>query len=190
MEKRKLSWVIAIVAAMLAAPLSGFAGPFSIMIGDNDGFGFGAGLVPDNANLLNINLPEDRRSPAEAASVNGAQQTDFYSANFNPLPSFFDVFFTIDDVTSATFTVDMGGFQASQFGQLGVAYNGVAQANLFNFQDGVFETRVRSFGLDAATIASIQRKRLFQGNNQSQQQPRRYCLRLLQARRRADNGCA
>jgi len=52
-------------------------------------------------------------------------------------------------------SVDMGGFQASQFGQLGVTYNGVGQPNLFNFQDGAFGTAVRNFVLNAATIASI-----------------------------------
>jgi hypothetical protein len=128
--------------------------PFSIMIGDNDGYGF-ASPVPDNGVLPEINLPEDRRSAAEAAATDGAQQTDFYSSVFNPLPESFDVIFSLSAiVNSANLTIDMGGFQADQFGQLSVAFNGVAQPNFFNFQDGAFATMVRSWSLDATALAN------------------------------------
>jgi hypothetical protein len=125
------------------------------MIGDNDGFGFGAAAVPDGSPLLNINLPEDRRSGAEAAATNGAQQTDFYSSVFTPLPFSFDVIFPlVGTLLTGTFEVDMGGFQADQFGPLVVAFNGVVQPGLFDFQDGVFDTVVRTFALDAAALAN------------------------------------
>lgn len=147
---------IAVLITILSVFGAGSASAFSIMIGDNDGFGFSDALVPDGAGLLNINLPEDRRSAAEAAGVNGVQQTDFYSANFNPLPETFDVIFSVNtDLLSGVFTVDMGGFQATELGLLEVLFNGVLQPGLFDFQDGAFATAVRMFALDAATIASI-----------------------------------
>lgn len=135
---------------------SAFAIPFSIMIGDNDGFGFGDANVPDNADLLNDNFPDDRRSAAEAAASDGAQQTDFYSALLNPLPTEFDVVFTLPiDISSATFEIDMGGFQATTFAQqILVSFNGVAQPNLLDFEDGILPTRVRQFNLDISSIAN------------------------------------
>ena len=127
-----------------------------ITIGDNDGFGFGAASVPDNAPLLNINLPEDRRSAAEAASTDGSQQTDFYSAVFTPLPFSFTAKFNLPSaITAASLVIDMGGFQAATFGQIAVSFNGVAQPGLLNFNDGAFGTQVRSFSLSASTIAAI-----------------------------------
>ena len=151
---------IPVIALLLAAGLalgaaSAGAAPISIMIGDNDGHGFGAAVVPDGGALPNINLPEDHRSGAEAAAVNGAQQTDFYSAVFTPLPFSVDVIFPLASaIDSGTLTVDMGGFQASTFGQLGVSFNGIAQPNLFNFEDGAFSTAVRHFVLSPAAVAA------------------------------------
>jgi hypothetical protein len=154
MSMLKLSALLVGAAMSIGFAPSAWAVPFSMQIGDNDGFGFGAGLVPDGTNLPNINLPEDRRSAGEAAAANGAQQTDFYSAVFTPLPFTFDVIFPFAGVlNSGTLTIDMGGFQASQLGQLSVAFNGVAQPGLFDFQDGVFNTAVRSFLLSPAALA-------------------------------------
>ena len=122
-----------------------------IMIGDNDGYGFG---IVDGADMPSMWF--DNRDAIEAASINGAQQTDFYSANFSPLPETFDVVFSgLNGVTDATLEIDMGGLQADQFGPFEVAFNGVPQAGLLDFQDGVYDTVVRSFVLDAATIAAI-----------------------------------
>ena len=146
----------------IAKVVVGDGGPFTIALGDNDGFGFGDEAVPDNAPLLNINLPEDRRSPAEAAATDGAQQTDFYSANFTPLPSDFDAVFTLPgQVASATLEIDMGGVQASDFGQLDVEFNGVPQPGLLNFQDGPTDTRVRQFPLSADAIANANEEGAF-----------------------------
>lgn len=142
--------------ALLAATATSSWAAISITIGDNDGYGFGDGAVPDNADLLNINLPEDRRSLAEAAATNGAQQTDFYSAVFGPLPETFDVVFPLggQQMLSATLTIDMGGFQVSDFGPILASYNGVLQPGLLNFDDGPFGTAVRTFSLGAAAIAA------------------------------------
>src|SRR5262245_37238610 len=107
---------------LLAACLSLVAGaaqaaPLSIMVGDADGFGFGIAVVPTGGNLPNINLPEDRRSAAESTAVNGAQQTDFYSANFSPLSTAFSVIFPLaGTLNSGTVSINMGGLQSSEFG--------------------------------------------------------------------------
>ena len=147
---------ILLAGALVIGASSAMATPFSIMLGDNDGFGFGAANVPDGANLLNINLPEDRRSAAEAAATDGTQQTDFYSAVFTPLPFSFDINFGLSglNLNFATFEVDMGGFQATVLGQLTVFYNGILQTNLWDFQDGAFATTVRTFALGAAAITN------------------------------------
>lgn len=162
------------VAAMLTlggAQLA-TASPIDIMVGDNDGFGFGAANVADGADLQDIYEPSDvggvlgltladvdRRSAAEKASTNGAQQTDLYSAlvaydNF-ALPESFDVIFPFaGTLTSGIFTLDMGGFQATELGQLTVSFNGIVQSNLLNFQDGVYTTATRSFALGASALAN------------------------------------
>ena len=147
---------VAISASVAEAQLS-------IMIGDNDGYGFG---VPDNG--VGVLWPGpggsgsdyDGRSLAEMLAVNGAQITDVYSA-VHPCcgPNAFSVgsviFPVLGDVLSGTLTVDMGDFQAAAFGPFLVSFNGVIQPGLFNVDDGFHNTAVRSFVLDAATIASI-----------------------------------
>ena len=125
----------------------------SQLIGDKDCYGFGG--YPCSS-MAEINLPEDRRSAAEAAATNGAQQTDFYSSNFAPLPSVFDVIFPMSSpITGGSLMVGMGGFQADDFGQFLVSLNGVAMPDFFNFQDGALASVERMFTLSAADIASI-----------------------------------
>jgi hypothetical protein len=48
----------------------------------------------------------------------------------------------------------MGGFQATQWGPITVAFNGVVQPNLLFFDDGVNVTRVRQFPLSPAALAN------------------------------------
>lgn len=143
------------------------ASPIDLTIGDNDGFGFGAAAVPDGSPLLNDILPDtpadaalsDRRSAAEKAATNGAQQTDIYSAIANfplqPLPETFDVVFPfVGQLTAAVFSLDMAGFESALFGDIGVTFNGVSQGSAFSFNDGEFGTAVRSFTLGATALAN------------------------------------
>jgi hypothetical protein len=140
-----------LVAAAVVTP--GTVMAQSQLIGDKDCFGFGGYPC---ASLANINLPEDRRSAAEAAATNGAQQTDFYSANFSPLPFGFNVIFPMAvQITSGTLSIGMGGFQATTFGQLAVLLNGVFLPNYFNFEDGPLAVVERSFLLSAAQVAAV-----------------------------------
>ncbi|AHG89670.1 PEP motif putative anchor domain protein [Gemmatirosa kalamazoonensis] len=157
-----------VLSLLAAAPAHA---QYSLMIGDNDGFGFG---LPDNASLPCINgIPTscrwpgpgtagslyDGRSAAEQAATNGAEITDVWSALW---PQFGPNNFTIGHVifpvsvpiTAATLTVDFGDFQAAQAaGTLLVDFNGVSQN--WAFQDGFLRTQVRTFVLDPAVIASI-----------------------------------
>ena len=109
------------------------------------------------AGLPSHSAPRSERiHTAEAAATNGAQQTDFYSSNFTPLPSVVDVIFSLPaPLTSGYLMIGMGGFQASQFGQLLVSLNGVAQPNFFNYQDGALASVERMFALSASDVASI-----------------------------------
>ena len=148
-----------LIACVFVAASQANASPFSITIGDNDGYGYGAGVLPDNGSPAPWVSPVvDNRSAAEAAATNGAQLTDVYSSVFNsfgPNPDVGSVIFNLPgQVATASLTVDMGDFQASTFGQLQVSFNGVVQPNLWNFQDGYQNTVVRTFALSAAAIAN------------------------------------
>ncbi len=141
---------------------------FDVRIGDNDGYGFGAASVPDNAAFLfdigSSTVPytfQDKRSIGEKAATDGSEHTDAYGA-FDwftvpsaPLTTSFDVKFPVEGtLQSATLEVDMGGFQSSTWGPINVAYNGIVQPNLFFFDDTAAGTRVRQFPLNAAAIAN------------------------------------
>lgn len=137
-------------AAFITASLATPAHAIIIMVGDNDGYGQG---IADGGNLLSLAFPSDNRSAGEAAATNGAQQTDFYTSLFSPLSTTTSILFPfVGTLTSATLTVDMGGFQATTFGALGVNFNGISQN--WGFEDGAFTTTVRTFVLSAAELAA------------------------------------
>jgi len=148
------STLLAVAASLLFSTAQAAIISIDMTVGDNDGYGFGSGVVADGANLPSENW--DNRSAAEASATNGAQRTDWYPAlNFGTPLNTFDVIFPLTGtLLTGTFEVDMGGFQATQFGQVNVAFNGVNQPGLFNFQDGVLVTAVRTFGLDAAALTN------------------------------------
>jgi hypothetical protein len=149
-------------AVMLVFGMAGVASaiPFSMMNGDNDGYGFG---VADNGTAVWPGyVPYDGRSAAEAAATDGTQITDVYSAifippNYGPNPyNVADVVFDLmaGSLNSAILEIDMGDFQASPFGQIDVYFNGVVQTNLFNFNDGFQSTAIRQFALDSNAMAN------------------------------------
>ena len=159
---KKTCWItsLALLYFFILFPLPAGAAPFSSMIGDNDGYGFGVmdngtavwpGLGPNGTNY-------DGRDPAEAAASNGAQFTDVFSALLPPpfgpnLSEAGDVIFPLaGSLNSATLTIDMGDNEASFFGPITVSFNGIVQTDLFNFDDGPQITVVRDFVLDASAI--------------------------------------
>jgi hypothetical protein len=148
-----------VASAILLLSLQALAVPFSILIGDNDGYSLG---IADNGSSGGSGFPGpsfDGRSVAEQAAVNGAQLTDVYSALFPGAgphtTTIGTVTFALPGVmTSGTLTIDMGDFQASTFGQFSVSLNGVNKPNYFNFEDGFTNTAVHTFALSATDITN------------------------------------
>lgn len=159
MRRLRIGLMAMAVVAVIGSARISEASPITITIGDNDGYGFGAGVVPNGTPLpidlstFDPGIPEDHRSAAEQAAINGSQQTDIYIALFDPLPTLVNFIFPFaGTLTDATLTIDMAGFQAGSFGQISASYNGVAKPNLLNFEDGLLVTTVRSFVLDPAAL--------------------------------------
>jgi hypothetical protein len=159
---------VIVVSLALVLGLAGFsiamAAPFAELVGNSDGYGFGAPIVgtiaawpgpgPSGTNF-------DGRSAAEQAATNGAQITDVYSAIFpgsgpNPSQTASVLFPFSGQLNSGTLTIAMGDFQSSTFGAISANINGT---NLpFAFDDGFLVTTVRAFPLtpaqlDAANLA-------------------------------------
>ncbi len=144
------------------------AAPFDLLIGDKDGYGFGA---PDNGSGVvwpgpgNSGTNYDGRSASEKAATNGAQITDVYSALFpaygpNTSPTASVLFPSVGTITSATLTVAMGDFQG---GPVSVNFNGIAESP-WNFSDGFGVTKTRTFVLSATEIAAANAAGSFQIN--------------------------
>ena len=150
--------VLKIAAAVLIlGASSASAAVFDIMIGDNDGYGFG---LADNGVTTAADIgifAADFRSAAEIAATNGAEQTDINSALFSPLSETANFIFSGfgGPVTSATLTIDIGGLQVSTFGETLASFNGVLQSGLLALDQGIFQTNVLSFVLDAAALANL-----------------------------------
>ncbi len=141
-----------LLSVALVVP-GGHAAAQTQLIGDKDCFGFGAYPCSE---LTDITLGVDRRSASEAAAANGAQQTDFYSSNFSPLPTIFDVIFPLStNIFSAALKVGMWGFQSGDLSAYTVWLNGVMLPNFFFFQDGPYAVVERTFNFNAAQIAAM-----------------------------------
>lgn len=122
--------ILAVLVFLAVAPTAD-ASTISIVVGDNDGYGLGAAVVPDGANLPWLTPIQDARSAAEQAATNGAQFTDLYSAFYSGVEDDCDgvwdglyapcspngstgsvIFPFAGQLTSATLTIDMGDFQS------------------------------------------------------------------------------
>ncbi len=144
---------------------------FDVRIGDNDGYGFGAATVPDNATLLfntGTYSLQDQRAAAERTATDGSEHTDiyetfdWYTSPAAPLTTSFDVRFPVEGtLQSATLEIDMGGVQAVSWPPLVVAFNGVVQPNLLFFEDLRDASRVRQFPLGPAAIANANAEGVF-----------------------------
>ncbi len=130
------------------------------MIGDNDGYGYGDAVVPDGANLPYTDDPYagagwrfDNRSAAELAALDGAQATDVEST--------FDVMFKhrfnlaqFDELTAATFTLDISGLQQEVFGGFSRLYlDGVEVVDFLTIDQGVWGSGLFTCPVDLAFLA-------------------------------------
>jgi hypothetical protein len=126
------------------------------LIGDVDCFGsiFGAPAACGPTFAIPT-FPSDGRSPAEVAATNGAQQTDFYSSNFSPLPQVFTLRWNLTGVLApnASVTYRAYGLQATTLGAFISRFNGVAESGFLNFEDGATAVATRTFNLSAGAIA-------------------------------------
>ena len=142
--------------AIFAAPAVQ-AATITEMIGDDDGYGIG---IPDGGDTTPFAVAgTDNRDASEAAATNGAQLTDVYSSlfpgfgpNMSEMGSF--IFSPLaGNLTSATLTIDMADFQASDFGAIMADINGVSLD--LAFDDGFQNSAVRDFTLSAAQLAAV-----------------------------------
>ncbi len=123
------------------------AAAVSQTIGDLDGFG---GAFPD------LNIPQDHRSPGEAAATDGSQQTDFYSTLFTPLSESFSMTFAFGGpVSSLSLDYRAYGLQATDFTPFKATANGIDVTALFNFQDGAFTDATHDAAFSGAVLAAI-----------------------------------
>jgi PEP-CTERM motif len=127
-----------------------------IIIGDKDCFGGLGGNGPICSSFPIPSIPTDTRSAAEQAANDGAEQTDFYSAGFTPLPSLFSFAFqTVGTVTAATLTYRTYGLQSTQFGPLSVLFSGNPVTGFLDFQDGPTAIMDRTYTLSSSQVTDL-----------------------------------
>jgi len=150
MNKKILGLVVAAVLLFAFAPVTQ-AALVDVMVGDLDGYGFGA---PANGDIGTwpVYTNYDGRSAAEAAATNGAQITDVYSALFpsygpNPSHEAYVYLPFSGSLTSATLQIAMADFQGYPFT---ARVNGVDLPFVFN--DGFEIAVTRQFILTSAMI--------------------------------------
>jgi hypothetical protein len=132
-----------------------------IMYGDNDGYGYGDAVVPDEAALpLTSSTPSDpasctwcfdNRSADELAATDGSQYTDF-EAYFAPVTFTFS-FDPASGADSAVFSLDVSGIQASAFGASTILLDGVDYSAMLNQEQGPRGSGVFSTDVDIALLA-------------------------------------
>ena len=153
--------LIGLMAAFVVG-LSGSANALTVydMIGDNDGYGYGAAVVPDFANLPFTDNPFpgagwlfDNRSAAELAATDGAQATDVED-NFDV--TFFHTFDVSQfaSISSATFYIDITGLQQNVFGGVSHLYlDGFEIAGFLSVDQGTWGSNVFSMSVNTADLA-------------------------------------
>ena len=146
--------VIAVAAALSAISSQARAQ----LIGDKDCFGtmFGAQTATscDGATISLPNFTTDGRSAAEQAASNGSQQTDFYSANFTPLPFAFTMVWNFSgSLLGGSIGFRSYGLQATQLNPLNTAMNNINFLGMLEIEDGMDVVSTNSYVLTAAQVA-------------------------------------
>jgi hypothetical protein len=160
------------IGVLVAGLLLAIAGParaatITITVGDNDGYGFG---VPDNGTAVWAGTGVfgsgfDNRSTEVGI---GGEITDVYSAFYNEsvngngpggpgdpywLYTTADVIFPLAGLlSSASLTIDMGGFESGVYNPILANINGLTLP--FAFYDGTNATAVRTFSLTPEQLAA------------------------------------
>jgi len=133
------------------------ANALTIMIGDNDGYGYGDLVVPDGADLPFTDDPVadtgwvfDNRSPAELAATDGSQYTDWEPYSNRTFS--FD-FAAGTGIISAVFELDVSGIQTSWFGASTILLDGVDYTAFLPTEQGAWGSGVFSTVVDVALLA-------------------------------------
>ena len=155
----KLKNVLGAIAGVVVLALSSSAGAITLMIGDNDGYGYGNAVVPDGAALPTTSGPPagctwcfDNRSAAELAATNGAQYTDFeaYAAPVNFSFAFDASAYT--GISNVMFSMDVTGIQQGTFGASHLYLDGVDVSAGLPSDQGAWGSGVFSFSVSAASL--------------------------------------
>lgn len=149
--------IVSILALLALTSSSATAAVYQI--GDNDGYG---AAICDNCSHTfdGFSADHDGRSAAEKLATDGAQYTDTYSTThpgFSPHGLETVATFHFSGLgthwTSGKLEIDLADFQASEFGAVAAAFNGISQD--FAFDDGYTKTAVHAFVLNDAVLNSI-----------------------------------
>lgn len=130
------------------------------MIGDNDGYGYGATVVPDGIDLPYTDNPVegagwlfDNRSADELAAVNGAQATDVEDMTGVTFHHTFDMSL-FKSLCSATFTIDISGVQQGIFGGYSHLYlDGVEMTDFLSLDQYAWGSNVLTYNVDLAMLS-------------------------------------
>lgn len=125
------------------------------MIGDNDGYGYGAGVVGDGDDLPGAPLTWnfDNRSAGEMAATNGAQATDVED-NFDVTFSHTFDLSQFAYLSEAYFTIDISGVQQGVFNGFSHLYfDGVLVSPFEGLQQGAWGSDVLTYKVDLAMLA-------------------------------------
>jgi hypothetical protein len=134
---------------------------FTIMIGDNDGYGYGSGTVPDGSML-----PEalfDNRTSAEMSASDGTQYTDAgsYAPDF-----YFEMTFPSSDqgrIKTAKFMLDVSGIQASLYGASFLGIDSLDYSDKLPQEQDAFGSEVVLFEISKIAVKDGSLPIFFQG---------------------------
>ena len=136
--------LLTVLATFLLVFTASSANAVTIMIGDNDGYGFG---VPDGTDLPATLF--DNRTLAEFLAVDGSQHTDL-----GIWPNIFSfTFTTVTNATSAVFELDVSGIQTAAGGASTLLLDGVDYSAFLPVEQGAWGSGVFSTAVDVALLA-------------------------------------
>lgn len=130
------------------------------LIGDNDGYGYGAGYVGDGADLPHTDNPAagygwrfDNRSALEMMATDGSQATDMEDFSDVTFHHSFDLS-QFESMTEAFFTIDISGLQQNMFGGYSRLYfDGVEATDFLNINQGTWGSGIFGYAVDLSMLA-------------------------------------
>ncbi|MDH5571849.1 MAG: PEP-CTERM sorting domain-containing protein [Gammaproteobacteria bacterium] len=144
--------VFSMIGGCLLA-VSANAGAITIMVGDNDGYGYG---IADGADLPvtsnDCTWCFDNRTAGELTATDGAQYTDFEAYAYVSFDIAFDVL-AYSGINNVIFSMDVSGIQMDWWGASSLLLDGVNFSAGLPVDQGIYGSGVFAFELDAAALA-------------------------------------